>query len=136
MQQATKSGAQVQFSSTSSNGQPTEGLSEDIVKNGQVSSDGKTFTYSWTSDGTDDIDIDEIMDLLSQKFNRIGPNRLSRSSRNIKENIARKGLSLERTKSRALKMQIWVAIQFLPIRKSLQLFPESPIEREQFLNAR
>ena len=93
------------FSSTSSNGQPTEGLSEDIVKNGQVSSDGKTFTYSWTSDGTDDIDIDEIMNLLSQKFNRIGPNRLSRSSRNIKENIARKGLSLERTKSRALRIK-------------------------------
>jgi len=39
--------SEVRYSSTSSNGQPAAGLSQEIVENGDFSEDGKTFTYSF-----------------------------------------------------------------------------------------
>ena len=100
MSQATTAGqTQVNFKSSSTGGQPTAGLSEQIIQNGQLSPDGNTFSYSWASNGTGDIDLDEIMSLLTQKFDRMGPS-LSRSTRNIKEQLTRHQgpISLDRTK--------------------------------------
>ena len=41
----------VTFTSSASGRSPTEGLSQQIVDNGKLSPDGKTFTYSWTGNG-------------------------------------------------------------------------------------
>ena len=124
MSQAMPSGqTQVNFKSSSTGGQPTAGLSEQIVKNGQLSPDGKTFTYSWTSNGTDeDIDIDEIMSLLTQKFDRLGPS-LSRSSRNIKEQLTRHQgpISLDRTKRAVSQCAIEQAAREAQIERAKKL---------------
>ena len=43
--------SKVTFTSSASGRSPTEGLSQQIVDNGKLSPDGKTFTYSWTGNG-------------------------------------------------------------------------------------
>ena len=122
MEQAKQGQTSVEYKSSSSNGGATDGLSAEIVKNGQLSPDGKTFTYSWTSNGTDDVDIDEIMDLLSQKFNRMGPS-LSRSSRGIKEQLARQDgpLSLARTRRAVSQCAIEQAAREAQIERAKKL---------------
>ena len=76
------------FSTSGSNQAPVDGLSQEIVNNGEFSDDGKTFTYTWTSDGNDEVNIDEVMDLLQQRLQR-SKRTLQRSSRSFKEDLAR-----------------------------------------------
>ena len=91
--------SQIRFSHTSSNGNPANGLAQEIVNNGKFSDDGKTFSYSWTSNGeqTPDVDLSEVMGLLGQRMQRQsaarpGPSRCrsSRCTRNIKYGLSRR----------------------------------------------
>merc|ERR1719284_1957223 len=84
--------SKVTFTSSASGRSPTEGLSQQIVDNGKLSPDGKTFTYSWTGNGDEQVNMDEVLELLNQKFARSKRNAgtsLRRSTRNIKESLAR-----------------------------------------------
>lgn len=97
-QQPRKSNRQVQYSSTASNGQPTTGLSQDIVDNGQFSDDGKTFTYSWSSQGqggqVPEVNLEEVMNLLTSRMARQNGDSSSgcksRCTRNAKYELGRR----------------------------------------------
>ena len=91
--------SQIRFSHTSSQGNPASGLAQEIVDNGKFSDDGKTFSYSWTSNGdqSPNVDLSEVMGLLGQRMQRQsnarpGPSRCTsaRCTRNVKYGLSRR----------------------------------------------